>query len=1695
MQHSQRLDQRLHMLRNEVRTMAQEKEQNEQVWRERLHRYQRQLKAKEDEMSRQSQYFENFKTQLHHKLSLAWDREQSLQHRIYTLEKQLLDMTVSAATGMATVRAVRITAGYGRHLDQQDRLPAMRGEGEGEEEKKEERRKQWQSSMSAEREESQAGEIGAEGVQNKDTKDTLNEARLRSFIISLQEDLRVLLEREEDGMTERRGLTEQLQEAQEKSHFLESKVQEMKAEMHQLRLSESSLMEEVEELREKNHRLQTIARDASIQTPPQALTNPESMCSSPGTSSPTCTFAFRCVPSDTTAMEEASAGSSVEIQPPADEAQVQPGSLAVLIADHQSAAENTQTDAGDFSSSTKPNIPPKQDPLNVVSKTNGNFQSLYFTTESLNEFKLGSLEESPSEESDALSKAFQCLGFGEDLQTLEEQHEHLEVTLQHPQQQLKVMAQENAQLKSELRKQEQQTVTKQWSSREKIITKFTHNGPDHLQYSPRDQSILALAEDDLIHALNQENRALADRIQELLAHTELKDKEIKMDQTQLMQQISRLEEEKQEQSCLISELTKKTEDDLNIIMELQQKLNKIQGPKKESQSPEHQCGAHWQREHSAATTSGSFLQNKLEEYKDSFIRSARKEEEAGFTQQIDNSNIASSPGCQHNKYDPLQSNSQDALAVNSVIDQMGQLTNSIHRLKTEHEELVGNIKSLTEQQREATLSVQTQTEEKQQLTRTIWALKEEKDFISQALIGLKQEKEQLGRVVCRLKDERDQFKRSTSGLKEEKEQLTKTLSALQRDKKAVIESLSSGKEERDQIMLSLQDLKTESDQLSQAVFHLKQQRDKLTNSLKCLAEQRDQGQLTHHVKEDHDISIMSVKSLNEGKIKHISCYKLEEKQNMQNILGVEEERHNPETLPIQTQTQEKNHKQEMLNPATSDKAKTLAGMGDQTAPRCETCIHRGTFNQDQSDLMREIKALGEELRKSQEDLEKSHLETKRLHSELSESEARRVEMERKAAHAAASQVMRQMTNADKQVEDIRKENDRLTIQVKELQQKVACLLREKTDALSLKAHTEDQYTILTAQLKAKTVALEELNSEYIALKQGQASRDDPSTVLVSLRARYNDIRAKYDALLKKKSLTDPDVAPLKAKVSSLVVKCQERNSLLLQMMKVMCRHGCVDPEINQQVEQLLSDVALKEYSAAFAPGSTTPTRDCCNGFTREFISKFQDCADGCIPDEINPAVSTSQSKQQNRSSPVSDLRCNGNEKSMLIFASESITNSQDCSEVKPAGAGTLKINSPGHTSLVQAQAGVQMSPAVSRKEMIFSTSKPSSGQVHSTSRLEEFGFHHLDMKEKSSSDLTNLKKSPHGPSPPFSSTRVGPSRRMSSPEKILNLHEQLQKTLMSSFQAPASRGREQQPRRSLSLSENPLRFSFPHTQSPPAASGPPKRTPTVTAKAATSNPTVTLFDAVESRSANVTLNPSVFTKRHLKTGVSKKCALSTSSSFPVTTVAPSRSVSGSDITITPSSNQTKRVTAVPDILDSACFTSVNSDVTTPRTAHMDITAPMLSTFHMTSKMNGAAPTLNSFTLTTSSTQTPHSSPERPKKSAKQSAAVLEKTLRPEPEAPAEVRSVEVIKTVGQSSLLIGWERPPLDELGCSNGTFVYGYRVFVDGDFHKSVMSSACTKCVLENIDLSLPVHIGVQTLGLNGLRSESVHTMYRTSG
>ncbi|XP_019131580.2 golgin subfamily B member 1 isoform X2 [Larimichthys crocea] len=1697
MQHSQRLDQRLYMLREEVRTMTKEKEQGERVWRDRLQRCQRQLKAKEDEMSRQSQYFENFKTQLQQKLSLARDREQSLQNRIYTLEKQLLDMTVSAATGMGTISAVRITAGTVTHWEEQVRLPFMRGEGEGEEERSQER-------------------------PVKDAKQSAKEARLHGFILSLQEDLKVLLEREENGMTERRGLVEQLQEAQENSHFLGCKVEEMKAEAHQLKLSESFLMEEVEELREENHRLKEVLGDTANQTPSQSSTVPGSTCPDPGTSLPDCSP----VSSNTLSYTATSVGSSGEVHLTSYEGTSQPQSSTVLPVHHQATSESAQNKKEDHSSSAKSETPPKNGPLNLFhhrgTQINPSLKSLSLTTETLDEFTLGTwcsrgilnLEESPSEESDALREAYRSLGLGEDLEALREQRDRLEVALQQTREQLQMMAQENTRLKLQFSKE----TAEQGPSREK---------------------------DDLVQALNQENRALADRIQDLLAHIELREEEIKREETQLREHISklevdgvRLEQENQEQGCLIIELTKKTEDDLNTIMELQQKLAESEQHKEESQVDEKLCGSQLQNEYTAAI-SGCFQQNNLEECVDSVVESVLKGEEPQLMsrQQPGDSTTASAPGSQHDNHDnQLQNGLQSSLHVSSLTEQVGQLTKSVQSLKTEQEELLACINSLREQQKEVTQSVQTQTEVKQQLTRTVWGLKEEKDSISKSLALLKQEREQLTRTVCGLRDERDQFTRSMSGPKEEKEQLSKSISGLKGEKEKLLESLSSGKEERDQIMRSLESLQTESDRLSKTVLCLKQERDELSDSLKGLKEQREKEQSSYTLQEDHNGLIKSVRSLREEKEGielSISCLKKEEGQIKLLLHGLREERNSHEAA----QAEERNQKQHLLNP---NSAVTTEKTGTENATqRCQTKDHRGNVVQlEQSDLMREIEALGAELKRSRDELDQSHVDTERLHSELCQSEAGREEAERKAAQAADKLV--RLTEIANHMEETTKENDGLINQVKELQSKLTGLAREKTFALSLKAQIEEQYNILTAQLKAKTVALEELNSEYIALKRGQGSKDDLSTVLISLRTRYNDIRAKYDALLKKRGQTDLDTAPLKAKLSCLVVKCQERNSLLVQMMKAMHRQGCVDSTLRQQVEQLLSDAALQDYTAAFTPGSNIKTRDYSTGFTPGFISKFQDYTNGLTPDQTCSTIPGLVN--QNRFTPESGVKLKTEKQTSLVTAESTSNRQTRSSELTPAPTGTLKknANSPVPASPVQEHVSVQTAPSpvgpAKKENSITSTAQPSpssSGPVQLTSpnQSEKLGFHHPDVKGTSSPDLTSLTGSSRSSTPPSSSSRVSLGRRLSSPEKIINLHEQLQKTLMSSYQAPVSRGRGQQPRTSVSFSaptdlglasqtkKQSLSFSTPQSSSLPVttAYSPAKHTPALTTTSVSTNKSTTLFNAVASRSANVTFSPNMFTNHHFRADACKSTsALSSSSNVPFTTVAPckAKSTSGSGANLKISPKVTKKITATTDMSHTKHTastpltlktTTFDTDVlicseTNPKPTASDTTAPSISTapednhLNMPSQTDGATPTYNSV-YTASCTQSARCSPERSYKSAKKStAAEKTKAARPKPEAPDEVRSVEVIKTVGQSSLMIGWERPPLDELGCSNGTFVYGYRVFVDGDFHKSVMSSACTKCVLENVNMSVPVHISVQTLGSNGLSSNSVHTTYSNS-
>lgn len=134
----------------------------------------------------------------------------------------------------------------------------------------------------------------------------------------------------------------------------------------------------------------------------------------------------------------------------------------------------------------------------------------------------------------------------------------------------------------------------------------------------------------------------------------------------------------------------------------------------------------------------------------------------------------------------------------------------------------------------------------------------------------------------------------------------------------------------------------------------------------------------------------------------------------------------------------------------------------------------------------------------------------------------------------------------------------------------------------------------------------------------------------------------------------------------------------------------MDSTLMQQVEQLLSDAALQEYTAAFTPGSTVKTQNYSSGFTPGFIQKIQDYSSGFTPEQT--CFAAIPPVNQNGFTTVSGVKCRKSEKHSSIVTTEFTTNLPDCSgDIIPAP--TVNANSPVPTSPVQEHASVHVAPS------------------------------------------------------------------------------------------------------------------------------------------------------------------------------------------------------------------------------------------------------------------------------------------------------------------------------------------------------------------------------------------------------------------
>ncbi|XP_032771797.1 uncharacterized protein C4orf50 homolog [Rattus rattus] len=108
----------------------------------------------------------------------------------------------------------------------------------------------------------------------------------------------------------------------------------------------------------------------------------------------------------------------------------------------------------------------------------------------------------------------------------------------------------------------------------------------------------------------------------------------------------------------------------------------------------------------------------------------------------------------------------------------------------------------------------------------------------------------------------------------------------------------------------------------------------------------------------------------------------------------------------------------------------------------------------------------------------------------------------------------------------------------------------------------------------------QLRDQGWALRELQAARDEATGL-------QDKLKSKLEELWEQQCEVRLASSPLKAKMASLVRKCQERNRLIEHLLQELPRHEPKNHLLSELAQNMLEDVALAEYSATFlTPGAS-----------------------------------------------------------------------------------------------------------------------------------------------------------------------------------------------------------------------------------------------------------------------------------------------------------------------------------------------------------------------------------------------------------------------------------------------------------------------------------------------------------------------------
>ncbi|XP_074760592.1 uncharacterized protein C4orf50 homolog [Athene noctua] len=217
----------------------------------------------------------------------------------------------------------------------------------------------------------------------------------------------------------------------------------------------------------------------------------------------------------------------------------------------------------------------------------------------------------------------------------------------------------------------------------------------------------------------------------------------------------------------------------------------------------------------------------------------------------------------------------------------------------------------------------------------------------------------------------------------------------------------------------------------------------------------------------------------------------------------------------------------------------------------------GTMFESYSVMKEQVKKAKEELKIQQKELEKSKKEAQKWYRELGFAETRYEEMKTR------------LTQAFSELDHLKQEAGDKMLGKQHCKLMPVCTVKD--------AQETEETKIANKRLQQQVLTLKAQLRDQAAL---QNQFHDLQNEVELLQAQLCE---KGKELQKRRSEEKLTLAPLKAKLACLTRKCQERNSFITRMHGEFHRRGIVNSAFDEEVKNLVNDMALAEYAVAFTP--------------------------------------------------------------------------------------------------------------------------------------------------------------------------------------------------------------------------------------------------------------------------------------------------------------------------------------------------------------------------------------------------------------------------------------------------------------------------------------------------------------------------------